>query len=75
MADPRVEELPDEETKKPTVEELDDSSSDESDAEDMSSHIHAAVHHGFQGLLGFVLLPSSSPSRSCAAAASKSFSQ
>ncbi|KAG7291834.1 NPC intracellular cholesterol transporter 1 [Staphylotrichum longicolle] len=33
MADPRVEELPDEETKKPTVEELDDSSSDESDAE------------------------------------------
>lgn len=33
MADPRVEELPDEETKKPTVEELDESSSDESDAE------------------------------------------
>lgn len=33
MADPRVTELPDEETKKPTVEELDDSSSDESDAE------------------------------------------
>ncbi|KAK4042482.1 hypothetical protein C8A01DRAFT_44496 [Parachaetomium inaequale] len=33
MADPRIEELPDEETKKPTVEELDDSSSDESDAE------------------------------------------
>ncbi len=32
MADPRVEELPDEETKKPTVEELDDSS-DESEAE------------------------------------------
>ena len=33
MADPRVTELPDEETKKPTVEELDDSSSDESDVE------------------------------------------
>lgn len=33
MADPRVEELPDEETKKPTVEELDDSSDEESDAE------------------------------------------
>ena len=33
MADPRIEELPDEETKKTTVEELDDSSSDESDAE------------------------------------------
>lgn len=33
MADPRVEELPDEETKKPTVEELDDDSSDESEAE------------------------------------------
>ncbi|KAK4192483.1 ATP synthase subunit D [Podospora australis] len=30
MADPRVEELPEEETKKPTVEELDDESSDES---------------------------------------------
>jgi nascent polypeptide-associated complex subunit alpha len=33
MADPRVEELPEEETKKPTVEELDDSSDEESDAE------------------------------------------
>lgn len=33
MADPRVEELPEEETKKPTVEELDDESSDESEAE------------------------------------------
>ncbi|KAL2147074.1 hypothetical protein VTI28DRAFT_956 [Corynascus sepedonium] len=33
MADPRVEELPEEETKKPTVEELDESSSDESEAE------------------------------------------
>ncbi len=33
MADPRVEELPDEETTKATVEEIDDSSSDESDAE------------------------------------------
>lgn len=33
MADPRVEELPDEESKKPTLEEVDDSSSDESDAE------------------------------------------
>ena len=31
MADPRVVELPEEETKKPTVEELDDDSSDESE--------------------------------------------
>ncbi|KAL2183143.1 hypothetical protein L209DRAFT_758601 [Thermothelomyces heterothallicus CBS 203.75] len=33
MAEPRVEEVPEEETKKPTVEELDESSSDESEAE------------------------------------------
>jgi nascent polypeptide-associated complex subunit alpha len=33
MADPRIEELPDEETKKPTVEELEESSDEESDAE------------------------------------------
>lgn len=33
MANPRVEELPEEETKKPTVEELEESSSDESEAE------------------------------------------
>jgi nascent polypeptide-associated complex subunit alpha len=33
MADSRVEEVPEEETKKPTVEELDESSSDESEAE------------------------------------------
>jgi hypothetical protein len=33
MADPRVEELPEEETKKPTAEEVDESSSDESEAE------------------------------------------
>jgi hypothetical protein len=33
MADPRVEELPEEETKKTTAEEVDESSSDESEAE------------------------------------------
>jgi hypothetical protein len=41
MADPRVEELPDEETKKPTVEELDDSSSDESEAEGGDANLPA----------------------------------
>ena len=33
----------------------------------VSSRIHVAMHHGFQGSLGFVLVPSSSPSKSCAA--------
>ena len=38
------------------------------------SRIHVAVHHGSHGLLGFILVPLSSLSKSCAAAASKSFS-
>ncbi|KAK3336464.1 nascent polypeptide-associated complex, alpha subunit [Cercophora scortea] len=47
MANPRVEELPDEEVKRPTVEELDDDSSDESEAEagDSSLHGSTAVVH------------------------------
>ena len=40
----------------------------------MSSHIHTAMRHGFQGSLGFVLVPSSSPRKFCTSTASKSFS-
>ncbi|KAJ4298719.1 GAL4 enhancer protein [Collariella sp. IMI 366227] len=45
MANPRVQELPEEETKKPTVEELDDSS-DESDVEggDLPAGSSAVIH-------------------------------
>lgn len=41
MADPRIEELPEEETKKPTVEEIDDDSSDESEVEAADASVPA----------------------------------